>query len=298
VVVALAGESEKIDVRLTEKGDHATRLVALLGHPVAHSLSPRMHNAAFRSCGLDLVYVAFDVARERLSTAIAGLRALGAAGANVTVPHKESVIPFLDDLDDVARKIGAVNTIVEHGGRLIGSNTDMYGFLMSLELTWGRSPQGAACLVLGAGGAARAVVCGLIQGGAGSVAVFNRTPERAEQLCQAAGAWGDTVCEPVVGERLLEAARQADLVVNATSAGLQDSVKGMERLVDIFCKRHMVIDLVYARQRTNFLVAAEKRGASTADGSEMLVQQAALSFELWTGVPAPVDVMRRELKRA
>jgi shikimate dehydrogenase len=275
-----------------------TGFVALLGHPVAHSLSPRMHNSAFRSLGLDLVYLAFDVPADRLSAAVQGLRALGARGANVTVPHKEAVVPLLDELDPVASRVGAVNTIVREQAKLTGYNTDVYGFLISLERAWGRSPAGASCLVLGAGGAARAVVAGLVLGDAAHVYVYNRTESRAIDLCSLATSWGSAHCRTVDSSRLRDVAAEVDLVVNATSAELHNSVKETALPVDIFTRKQMVFDVLYGPRATRFLRSARLQGAATTDGAEMLVQQAALSFELWTGLPAPIDLMRQEANRA
>jgi len=275
-----------------------TGLVALLGHPVAHSLSPRLHNVAFAARGLDMAYLAFDVQQERLGEAVAGLLAMGARGANVTVPYKEAVLAFTDRLDPLAEQVGAVNTLVREEGRFAGYNTDVYGFLMSVEHTWGRAPTGARCLVMGAGGAARAVVAGLVQGCAEQIWVHNRTRSRAEALCDAAEGWGQTPCRAIGVEELRASAAAADLIVNATSAGLQDPIKELAVFVDRIGKKHMVMELLYGRGTTDFLRAAQQRGAVTCDGTEMLVQQATVSFELWTGIPAPVELMRQEVKRA
>ena len=275
-----------------------TGLVALLGHPVAHSLSPRMHNVAFAARDLDMAYLAFDVQSEHLGEAVSGLLALGARGANVTVPYKEAVMPFTGRLDPLAEQVGAVNTLVWEEGRFTGYNTDVYGFLMSLEHAWGRAPAGARCLVLGAGGAARAVVAGLLRGGAEQVWVYNRTRSRAEELCQAAEGWGQSPCQAIGTEELRTSATAADLIVNATSAGLQDPIKEPAVFVDRIGKKHMVMELLYGKRTTDFLRAAQLRGAVTSDGAEMLVQQAAVSFELWTGIPAPVELMRQQVKRA
>jgi shikimate dehydrogenase len=274
-----------------------TGLVALLGHPVSHSLSPRIHNAAFIARDLDLAYLAFDVQGGHLGEAVAGLLALGARGANVTVPYKETVIPFTERLDPLAEQVGAVNTLVWEEGRFAGYNTDVYGFLMGLEHAWGRAPAGARCLVLGAGGAARAVVSGLQRSGAEQVWVYNRTGNRAEDLCLATEAWGPTPCRAIGIEELRTAAANADLIVNATSAGLQNPIKELSVFVDRIGKKHMVMELLYGTRPTDFLRAAQQKGAMTANGSEMLVQQATMSFELWTGIPAPVELMRQEVKR-
>lgn len=270
----------------------ATKLIGLLGHPVSHSRSPAMHNAAFASQGLDLVYLAFDVLAEDLSEAVAGLRALGAVGANVTVPHKERVVSLLDDVDPLALRTGAVNTIVNREGRLVGHNSDIHGFLTALESGWGRGPAGARCLVIGAGGAARAVIAGLSSSGAAEIWVYNRTESRARELCREASAWSDVPMRVLSESDLLSFGPHVDLIVNATSVGLDEKVKGTPVPVDILRGGQTVMDIVCSRRTTPLLAAADMRGAVALDGYEMLVQQAARSYELWTGRTAPVQLMR------
>ncbi len=274
----------------------ATKLIGLLGHPVSHSRSPAMHNAAFVSQGLDFVYLAFDVLAEDLTAAVAGLRALGAVGANVTVPHKERVISLLDDVEPLAERIGAVNTIVNRGGRLIGHNTDVHGFLSALESGWGRGPAGARCLVIGAGGAARAVIAGLSSGGAAEIWLYNRTAARAGDLCREASTWSAVPTRVLSESDLLSFGPRADLIVNATSVGLDEKVKGTPVPVDIFRGGQTVMDIVCSTRTTPLLAAADIRGAVALDGYEMLVQQAARSYELWTGRTAPVQLMRSKAR--
>jgi shikimate dehydrogenase len=227
---------------------------------------------------------------------VAGLRALGFLGANVTVPHKEALLPLLDEVDTLAQRVGAVNTIVAREGRLRGTNTDVPGFLAALRTLWGRSPAGSRCLVMGAGGAGRAVVAGLVSAAAEVVHVYNRTPERAVALCREAATWGETACRPVLWEDLGGVAADVDLLVNATSVGLGD-VKVASLPVDIVNARHVVMDLVYGGGPTAFVAEAAERGARAMDGREMLLQQAVVSYELWTGRTAPIDVMREALLR-
>ncbi len=272
-----------------------TGLVALLGHPVSHSLSPQIQNAAFRERGLALVYLAFDVPPDDLEAAVQGLKAVGFRGANVTVPHKEAVLPLLDEVAPLAATVGAVNTLVYQDAHLRGHNTDVDGFLQALEAGW-RRPEGETCLVLGAGGAGRAVLAGLLAAGAGRVLLYNRTAQRAEDLCSTAVGWGEGRCQTVTAGELSEALRQAKLVVNATSIGLKDGVKTYPLRADELTEEHVVMDLVYGSGPTPLLHEARKRGAITIDGSEMLVRQAALAFELWTGTSAPVEVMRRWMR--
>jgi shikimate dehydrogenase len=274
----------------------ATRLACLIGHPVDHSRSPLMHNAAFEAQGIDMRYVAFDVSSEELPQAIGGLRALGIVGANITVPHKEAVLSLLDTVDPTARSVGAVNTIVNQDGVLSGHNTDIHGFLMALERGWGRGPRGSRCLVLGAGGSARAVVAGLARAEAAEIWVFNRTLSRARELCAAVASWSSVPCSAVGESELLTVARQAELLVNATSVGMGDTVKVSPIPVDILTRRHVIVDLTYGPEETALIRGGHSVGAICLDGLEMLVQQAARAYELWTGRMAPIDRMRDEVQ--
>lgn len=253
-----------------------------------------MHNAAFAAQGLDLVYLAFDVQPDDLPKAVSGLRALGFAGANITIPHKEAVLPLLDDVDPVARRAGAVNTVVNRGGRLVGYNTDVYGFLMALEKGWGRGPRGARCLVVGAGGAARAVIAGLVSEEAGEIWIYNRTAARARDLSAEVASWSPQPVRILGESDLLCFGPQAELIVNATPVGMNTEVKASPIPVDIVTGDQVVMDLVYASEPTPLLVAAHRKGAIVIDGVEMLVQQAARAYELWTGRAAPVDLMRKQ----
>ena len=272
-----------------------TGLVGVLGHPVDHSLSPRIHNAAFRAQGVDMVYLAFEVRLEQLGSAVEGIRALRMRGANVTVPHKEAVLGLLDMVDPVAARIGAVNTIVNDEGRLFGYNTDVSGFLAALRSIQPEGARGLSCLLAGAGGAARAVVAALVEEGAQVVWVHARTFERAAVLCASAAAWGQTACEPILEDRLAEAARSADLIINATPVGLSASVKESAVPVDNLHSRHVVMDLVYGSRPTALVEAARAKGVVATDGKEMLVMQAASSYRLWTGLEPPLDTMRNSI---
>jgi shikimate dehydrogenase len=274
-----------------------TSLVGLFGHPAWHSLSPRMHNTAFKIQGLDFVYLAFDVLPEDLEVAVGSLRALGIRGVNVTVPHKETVLPYLDRVDSLAARIGAVNTIVNEQGTLIGHNTDVDGFTEALRTVLPRGAEGRQCVVVGAGGAARAVLAALIVEGAARISVCNRNPERATRLCTDASKWGSTDCDTVSAEGLGEAISRSEVIVNATPLGLKGSVKLLPLPVDTLHSGHVVVDLAYAPSRTALVDAALMRGARAIDGKEMLVRQAALAYRYWTGVEPPVDAMRMSVER-
>ncbi|MBC7292901.1 MAG: shikimate dehydrogenase, partial [Thermoleophilia bacterium] len=258
-----------------------TGLICLLGYPVSHSLSPLMHNAAFQAQGLDMVYLAFSVPPADLETAVAGLKALGVRGANVTVPHKEAVVSLLDDIAPLAARIGAVNTIVNQAGYLVGHNTDAPGFLDALQTVRPQGAEGARFLIAGAGGAARAVVAAVCEAGATAVLIYNRTAERAIALCRAAANWGNAECRAVGREDLATALAEVDVVVNATSVGLQPGVKDPVVPVDnLDSRRHVVMDLVYGTKPTALVAQARSKGVTAVDGLEMLIMQASRSYHL------------------
>jgi shikimate dehydrogenase len=269
-----------------------TKPVGLIGHPVEHSLSPIMHNNAFTALNLNWCYVPLLVHPKRLGEAVAGLRALGFAGANVTVPHKESVLPLLDHVTPEAQAIGAVNTITMREG-LIGYNTDWQGFLTALS-EGGFDPQGKRAVVLGAGGAARAVVYALAQAGA-QVAVLNRTPSRAQALVQDFSPLfphRSLVSLPFTLQALEEQTTEAHLLVNATPVGMWPEIDKSLWLEDVAFPGHLtVFDLVYNPRQTKLLQQARQAGAKGIGGLGMLVHQGAAAFELWTGEKAPVETM-------
>lgn len=279
-----------------------TRVVGILGDPVAHTLSPAMQNAAFVALGLNFVYLPFRVSKADLAAAVAGLRALGLAGANVTVPHKEAVLPYLDEVAEEARLIGAVNTIVNQGGRLKGYNTDAAGFLRA-AVEAGFEPRGAAAVVLGAGGAARAVSFALALAGVRRIAIFNRTPARAEALAEevsrATGIWAAALPWGELAKCGVEVMGTANIVVQTTSLGMHPQEAAAPPVpANAFRKEQLVVDLVYNPPRTEFLRLAEECGARTENGLGMLLYQGAAALELWTGRQAPVAVMRKALLKA
>ena len=272
-----------------------TRLIWLLGHPVSHSFSPRIHNAAFRYQGLDYRYEAHDVLPERLSAALVEMRRVGVRGANLTLPLKELVPPLLDVVDPQAAAIGAVNTIVNDEGRLYGHNTDVDGFTSALRTILPAGARGLDCLVVGAGGAARAAVAALLSDQPKRVMVANRTSERAVHLCASIPVEVQSPCLALSLEQAAILAGEVDLVVNATSIGLADSVKDFPLDVDSFHSGQVLFDLVYGLVTTSLVQRARMRGALAVDGREMLLQQAARSYELWTGQKAPLEVMRESI---
>jgi shikimate dehydrogenase len=268
----------------------------LLAHPAAHSLSPVMHNAAFAHLGLDARYEALDVPPERLADTVASLRDEAVYGANVTVPHKLAVMPLLDELSEAARTIGAVNVIVNASGRLAGHNTDASGFLVALEAE-GFDVRGKRALILGAGGAARAVAYALLKAGS-RVGVFNRSEAKAAALAEAFASWGEI---ELVDEVALPArVREAELLINATSVGMDKG--GMDHRsplpAGVLPERALVCDLIYRPPKTRLLRDAEAAGLKVQNGLPMLLYQGAEAFSLWTGRDAPVEVMREALRRA
>jgi len=270
--------------------------VVLLGDPVAHSVSPAMHNAAFRALDLPGHYAARRVPSALLADAVAALRGEVYRGANVTVPHKQAVLPLLDELGPDAAAIGAVNTIVREGGRLRGENTDAPGLLAALESALGIVPYGLRILLLGAGGAARAAAAAMLSRGPASLTIYNRDPARAERLATELRARYGGRVRAVERAVALDEGADVDLVVNATSAGLDGVSLPLAGLRPR--PGASLYDMVYAPSPTPLMCALADEGANVADGLAMLVAQAAASFALWTGRDAPVATMRDAARRA
>ena len=260
-----------------------TRL-GVLGHPVAHSLSPAMQNAALAAAGLtNWRYQRLPVPPELLAETVRALEGAGFRGANVTIPHKQAALALADEATGTAGAVGAANTLTFKDGGIAADNTDVPGLLAAIPPV--HAPAGRRALVLGAGGAGRAAAFALLRAGAADLQVFNRTRERAERLCADIG-----------GGRVVERPEPADLVVQCTSVGLHDDGDPFKALgieADTFPAGSCVVDMVYRDGGTSFLAQARKAGADVVDGLEVLVAQGAASFERWTGRPAPRDVMRR-----
>ena len=273
--------------------DGSTRLVGIIGWPVEHSLSPAMHNAVYDTMGLNWRYLAFPVHPDLVGQAVHGVRALGLVGANVTIPHKEAVIPHLDELTPAAQAIGAVNTITVDDGRLIGDNTDVYGFLAALDQA-GVLLGGKTALILGGGGAARAAAYGLLTRGT-NVLLLARTPARAVQLT-------DDIRQSVARSSIdmVERAPAAvDLLVNCTPVGMQPDVVGSPLPAGLTLDSNTaVMDMVYRPLETTLLRQAKEAGAVTVAGLDMLVYQGVAVFEKWTGQTPAAAVMRTVCLRA
>src|ERR1700722_13354453 len=277
------------------------RLVGVIGSPITHSLSPLLHNAAFAALGLSAAWhsLAFEVAPGQAAEALAAMRRADISGLSVTMPHKAAVADLVDECTEVARRLDAVNCIVNTQGVLLGTNTDGEGFVASLARGAAFAPSGRRCLVIGAGGAARAVVLALADAGASQVAVLNRTPERAAAAAALAGAVGWVVPPGPAGSSEekgpLEVVDAAELVVNATPLGMAGAFHGVaaDWLVapQLLHPGQVVADLVYAPRPTRWLAEAAAAGAHPVDGLGMLVHQAAAQLQLWTGEPGGVQAM-------
>lgn len=273
-------------------------MLGVIGHPVEHSASPAMHNAALAATGLDYVYVAFNVPPERAAGVGDAMRALGIAGLNVTVPHKQAVMAGLDEIAGEARAIGAVNTIENRAGRLIGHNTDAYGIATSLRQDGGLERLPARVVLLGAGGAARAILYALLQAPeVEEVWLLNRTTARAEGL--AADLDRPAARVRVGGLDEVGRVRDAGLLINATSVGLAPQADASPVADPRVLHRGLVVyDTVYRPRRTRLLAQAEAAGARAVGGLGMLLHQGARAFEIWTGAEAPVSAMRQALEAA
>jgi shikimate dehydrogenase len=274
-----------------------TKRVVLIGHPVAHSLSGAMQQAAFDDQGIDAAYELWDRAPIALPDAINEIRGDDFLGANITIPHKERVVPLVDRLTEEAQVTGAVNTITREGKRLVGHNTDVPGFKVALDKLVGRQKMPRHAVVLGAGGGSRAVVYGLIREGFQRIIVFNRHLHRAESLVKHFGRsaahmelrampWHDSIIEAELAK--------SKVLVNATSIGLTSDVSPIP--ADVLLPDLLVLDLIYSR--TRLLREAEAAGCTVSDGEQMLLHQGAAAFALWTGMTAPVELMQKALSTA
>ncbi len=272
-----------------------TRLCGIIGDPIEHTMSPVMHNAAFKNKGVDCAYLAFRVKKEELGKAIEGMRALNMRGLNITIPHKVAVIQFLDELDHLADKIGAVNTIVNNGGVLRGYNTDATGFLQALRER-GVEPRGKRVVILGAGGASRAISFILAERGS-SLAILNRTWDRAKICADRISKifQSEATALKLDRENLAAALSEADILVNTTSIGMSPDINETPVTSNLLKPGLVVFDIVYNPIKTRLQREAEVAGATVISGLDMLVWQGASAFEKWTGLKAPVELMKQEV---
>ncbi|MBT9315877.1 shikimate dehydrogenase [Leptothoe spongobia] len=275
-----------------------TQLLGVIGSPVKHSMSPIMHNAAISTLGIDYVYLPFPIAPERLNVAIDGFAAVGLKGFNITIPHKQTIMPLLATISDVAQAIGAVNTVWWSDRGWCGTNTDAAGFIAPLQVLdrdWSQSP----AMVLGNGGAARAVVAACHQLGFPEIMVVGRN---AEKLAAFAQSWQMSPLKPPISihtwEQLDDLLPKVSLVVNSTPLGMAPKIQASpltDAQINLLPDHAIAYDLIYTPSPTRFLRQACSVGLGTFDGLEMLVQQGAAALEIWTQQPSPVDVMRQSL---
>lgn len=289
-----------------------TKVTGLVGHPVSHSLSPKMQNAAFHYCGFDICYVPFDVCPDELEKAMAGIRALGLLGVNITIPHKVRAAEIVDKLSPEAHASNAINTVVNYEGRLIGYNTDIQGILDAIKHDAGMSLKGKTAIIAGAGGAARAAVYAMAKAGCSQIVIVNRTFSKAFDLCRImkqaisrpdpkkSGHYEtESVenCPKLIPGKLCELDSIAnsldfDIFINATPLGLIEQTNPFPELIN--CKgRPLICDLTYTPKGTPLILEASCKGFPTIDGRSILVWQGAKSFELWTGQKAPVEHMKK-----
>jgi len=274
-----------------------TKLLGVIGDPVTHSLSPVMHNAALTEMGSDFVYVAFPVVAEGLKAAIAGFAAIGVQGFNVTIPHKQAIMPLLQAISEDAQAIGAVNTVWRTDQGWSGTNTDVFGFMAPLQSL--KDWTGKTAVVLGNGGAARAVVAGCTRLGFQQIQGFGRSPQKLEAFLQ---SWSNSPLQPPLAVHLWQDVGKilphADLIVNTTPVGMHGT--GAETPLDAGLLAQasataVAYDLIYTPRPTRFLQLASQQGLTTIDGTEMLVQQGAAALKIWVNRDVPVDTMRQAL---
>ncbi|MDW7613388.1 shikimate dehydrogenase [Peribacillus simplex] len=258
------------------------KIYGVMGDPIAHSMSPDIHNDAFEKENIEAVYHHFHVTKEGLNDAVKGMKALGIEGFNITIPHKASIIPFLDEVDGLALAIGAVNTVVNKNGRFIGYNTDGKGFFKSLCDEISGDIKAKKTLVIGAGGAARAIYFTLVKEGVKQVDIANRTKERAAQLVSDCPY--DKVSKALSIIEAEESLSQYDLIIQTTSSGMSPELDHSPLKVDQLKTGAIVSDIIYNPLQTKLLLEAREKGAETQNGLGMFINQAALAFEIWTGV--------------
>ena len=277
-----------------------TKLLGVIGHPVEHSLSPVMHNAALTHLGLDYVYIPFPIEPQNLQTAIQGFTAIGVVGFNVTIPHKQAILPLLSEIEPIARSVGAVNTVSRKNNKWIGTNTDIEGFIAPLQTTYNQDWNQKIAVILGNGGAARAVVAGCSQLGCAEIHVVGRNMQNLQQFRDSWGNLPSSVNLHVhTWDSLPSLIGQANLLVNTTPIGMhpkiEESPLSAEEMAHL-PPGAIAYDLIYTPNPTKFLQQAQQSGAIAIDGLEMLVQQGAAALKIWLSQQIPVDVMRQTLQ--
>ena len=277
----------------------STTVLGIFGCPIEHSLSPLMQNAAIKELDLDMIYVPWEVKPGALKKALDGVRAMGIKGINLTIPHKEEALKYLDKISDEVRIIGAANTVVNNNGILTGHNTDGRGLLLSLKENHSFSPSGKRVLIIGAGGAGRGVAASLALSGASEIMITNRTVERALALAKELSGKISTVSFLAAGldsDKIINFLAKADILINASSAGMSGE-NNLDLPLTLLPPAAIVADIVYKPLETALLSKARKLGLKTEDGLGMLACQGAMGFELWTGSSAPTAIMKKTLQK-
>lgn len=272
-----------------------TKLLGVIGYPVEHSLSPLMHNAAIAHLNLDYVYLPFEIAPSDLAVAIAGFRAIGLVGFNITIPHKQAIVPLLSEISPVAQAVGAVNTVWRKSGGWYGTNTDVAGFIAPLQDD-NRNWTECMAVILGNGGAARAVVAGCLELGFSEIHVVGRSPQK---LADFQSSW-DSPLYIHPWEKLPQLLPSTSLLVNTTPMGMYPHVDESPVAAEVMAKLPqgaIAYDLIYSPNPTLFLQHAQAVGARAIDGLEMLIQQGAAALQMWLSQPVPVDIMRQSLRQ-
>jgi shikimate dehydrogenase len=282
---------------MNQPGNYKSELVGVFGHPVAENPTIVMMEAAFRSAKIDFRYLTIEVLPENLKAAMAGLKSMGFRGINLTIPHKVEVMQYLDDISENASLIGAVNTVYREGSRLVGENTDGKGFLRSLREEGRMDPEGRSIVLLGAGGAARAVAVELALAGASRITIVNRNEARGRELADRVARLGRARVDFVPWTAGYRPPAGTDVLANATSIGLFPDPGRPDIDYAAIVPSLLVCDVIPNPPRSAFLKEAESRGARTLDGLGMLVNQGAIGYKLWTGLDAPVSAMREALAR-
>jgi len=294
----------QLDIRTTKmilsnSLESGTKICCIIGDPVEHSLSPLMHNVAFRELGLNFTYIPLKVKKEMLQEAIEVIRRLGIRGVNVTIPHKVAVMKFLDDIDDLASEIGAVNTIVNNIGKLTGLNTDGMGAVRALKDNEGE-PKDKKVVIIGAGGACRAISYSIAKEKPKELIIINRTVEKASEIAKSIKEKIDVNVKSLQlkPENLKAELKDADIVINSTSVGMSPNVNETVIPKEFLHNNMLLMDIVYNPLETRLIKEAKEVGVKTIDGIEMLVNQGIESFKIWTGKNAPVESMRKEVLKA
>ena len=276
---------------MKDKINGNTKIYGIIGYPVKHSFSPKMLNAAFSKLKMNAVYLPFSVKPEEISQAIDGIRALNISGFNVTIPHKSSIIKYLDEITPIARKIGAVNTVININGRLIGTNTDAPGFISSLKAL-NFSPFNKNIGLIGAGGSARAVLVGLAESGVSRIIIYNRTLERAKKL---ESEFSNSFPEISIKTVSLDDIKNyhLDLLVNSSSVGMAPNESPID--LNLEHKIENIVDIIYSPTQTQLIIQAQKLGIPNINGLGMLLYQGCEAFKYWTDLPAPESTMQKQL---